>query len=66
MLIYGKSNITLAHSRVDILKCPEKGFYNQGADPIGSWARITNDHYGEVTTIEVTTTEETESTSTSN
>lgn len=70
MLIYGKSNITLAHQRVDVLKCPEKGYFSQGAGAVGEWARITNDHYGEVTTyettIEVTTTEETESTSTSN
>lgn len=66
MLIYGKSNITLAHQRVDVLKCPEKGYFSQGAAAVGEWARITNDHYGEVTTIETTIETTTESTTTSN
>lgn len=66
MLIYGKSNITLAHSRVNVLTCPEKGFYNKGADPIGSWATITNDHYGEVTTTQLVAEEETETTTIAN
>lgn len=54
MDIYGKSSITLAHKRVDVLKCPEKGFRSQGYSPV--WATITNEHYGEATT---TTTEAT-------
>lgn len=64
MRIYGKSNITLAHLRVDTAKCPEKGFYSEGADRV--WATVTNDHYGEVTTIAPPTTEDNQDTTTSN
>lgn len=56
MLLYGKSNITLAHKRVDVLKCAETGFYKDGASPV--WATIANNNYGETTTLESTTKEE--------
>lgn len=52
-LIYGKSCITLAHIRVDTKNCPETGFYSRGAGAM--YTTITNDHYGEVTTITTTT-----------
>lgn len=51
MWIYGKSNITLAKNRVDFIKCAETGFYKQGASAVSSSAVITNNHYGEVTTL---------------
>ncbi len=56
MLLYGKSNITLAHKRVDVLKCAEKGFFKDGTAPV--WETITNNNYGETTTLESTTKEE--------
>ena len=56
MKLYGKSSITLARTRVDVLKCQEYGFYADGDAPV--WATITNDHYGEVTTLPVEETEE--------
>lgn len=49
-LIYGKSSITLAQDRVDILNCNEYGFYSETLTP--TWAVIHNDAYGEVTTYE--------------
>lgn len=49
MRIYGKSNITLAHLRVNTAKCAEKGFYSEGASRVHS--TIKNEHYGEVTTL---------------
>ena len=58
MLIYKKSSITLAHKRVDTAKCAETGFYEQGASPV--WATITNNNYGEVTTLPTTEKEEDE------
>lgn len=48
MKIYGKSNITLAHTRVDTARCREKGFRSEGVAPVG--ATIRNESYGEVTT----------------
>lgn len=53
MRIYGKSNITLAHIRVDTKNCPNTGFYSEGAGAMSTV--ITNDHYGEVTTQPTTT-----------
>lgn len=50
MKIYGKSNITLAHTRVDTAKCAEKGFYKDGSPAVS--ATVTNYNYGEVTTQE--------------
>lgn len=58
MLIYGKSAITLARTRVDFIKCTETGYYKEGASPV--YAVIYNSHYGEPTTLEPSTTEETE------
>ena len=55
-IIYGKSNITLAHIRPDTAKCPEKGFYSEGSRAMSS--TITNNHYGEVTVVETTTKKE--------
>ena len=55
-IIYGKSNITLAHIRPDSAKCPERGFYSEGAGRM--YATITNNHYGEVTVVETTTKKE--------
>lgn len=49
MKIYGKSSITLARTRVDVLNCAEEGFYKDGASPVT--AVIYNEHYGEVTTL---------------
>lgn len=60
-LIYGKSNITLAHTRVDVLKCALKGFRSEGAP--ATTATITNTAYGEATTLKETTTEKKETTS---
>jgi len=54
-IIYGKSSITLAHNRVDTAKCPEKGFYSDGDGAMGSYYMITNENYGEVTTVTTTT-----------
>ena len=54
-IIYGKSNITLAHIRPDTAKCPEQGFYSEGASPMSSMYTIINTHYGEETTVTTTT-----------
>lgn len=59
MRIYGQSNITLAHVRVDTKRCPTAGFYSQGSPAMST--TIANDHYGEVTT-QPTTTKKAEST----
>lgn len=66
MLIYGKSNITLAHTRVDVLRCAERGFYANGDSPIDSYATINNDHYGEVTTTQLVSQKDEEESTTSN
>ena len=55
-ILYGKSSITLAHNRVDIAKCPEKGFYKDGDSAIPSYNIITNKNYGEVTNVTTSTT----------
>lgn len=64
MRIYAQSNITLARTRVDVLKCRETGFFSQGYAPVT--ATIINNHYGEVTTlpVEETTQQEENSTTT--
>lgn len=54
--LYGKSSITLARTRVDVLKCRESGFIKDGYGPVG--ATIMNEHYGEASTLPETTTEE--------
>lgn len=64
MRIYRESNITLAHIRVDTKRCPEIGFYSEGAGAMST--TITNDHYGEVTTQPTTTKKSNTSTTTSN
>lgn len=51
--LYGKSSITLARLRVDVLNCAEKGFKSEGAAAVS--ATITNNNYGEVTTLPPTT-----------
>ena len=56
MLVYGKSNIVLAKTRVDVIKCAEYGFYSEGDRPVT--ATIKNQHYGEVTTLPTTTQKE--------
>lgn len=58
MRLYAQSSITLARTRVDVLKCRETGFFSQGYGPVS--ATIINNHYGEVTTLpaEETTQEE--------
>ncbi len=58
MRLYGKSSITLARTRVDVLKCRETGYYSQGSSPV--YATIINEHYGEVTTLPIEETEESE------
>lgn len=58
MKLYGESSITLARTRVDVLKCRETGFFSQGYAPVS--ATIINNNYGEATTLpaEESTTEE--------
>ncbi len=51
MRLYAQSSITLARTRVDVLKCRETGFFSQGYGPVS--ATIINNHYGEVTTLPV-------------
>lgn len=51
MQLYAQSSITLARTRVDVLKCRETGFFSQGYGPVS--ATIINNHYGEVTTLPV-------------
>lgn len=48
MDIYGKSNITLARTRVDYINCRESGFYSETGYAVQ--ATYTNENYGEVTT----------------
>lgn len=55
-LIYGKSPITLARTRVDFINCVETGYFSEGAPAVS--AVIYNEHYGEPTTLEQTTEEE--------
>lgn len=56
MDIYGKSNITLARTRVDYIACREQGFYSEGSYPTSE--TYINEHYGEVTTRPAETTTE--------
>lgn len=56
MLIYGKSNIVLAKTRVDVINCAEYGFYSEGDRAVT--ATIKNQNYGEVTTLPTTTKKE--------
>lgn len=56
-LLYGKSSITLAHERVDVLRCPEDGFFKETQVPV--YSTITNNSYGEVTVFELPTKEST-------
>ncbi|MBR0413198.1 MAG: LCP family protein [Eubacterium sp.] len=55
-IIYGKSNITLAHVRPDTANCPDEGFRSEG--DIAMYNVIYNNNYGETTKIETTTKEE--------
>lgn len=59
-LLYGKSSITLAEKRVDILKCELYGFYDESLVPC--YAVLYNNSYGEATTYESTTEEDTQTT----
>lgn len=59
-LLYGKSSITLAEKRVDILKCNLYGFYDESLVPC--YAVLYNNSYGEATTYESTTEEDTQTT----
>ncbi len=61
MKIYGKSNITLARTRVDVINCAEEGFFKEGAPAVT--ATIMNEHYGEVTTLPAKEESEEEETS---
>ena len=55
-LLYGKSNIILAQTRVDVVNCENYGYYSEGSYPVT--ATIYNDAYGEATTYEPVTEEE--------
>lgn len=55
-MLYGKSSVTLAQQRVDILRCNLYGFYEESLIPC--YAIINNLSYGEATTYELTTEEE--------
>lgn len=57
-MIYDKSPITLARTRVDYINCAETGYYSEGAP--ATWSTIPNENYGEVTTFTTTTKESTE------
>lgn len=52
MMLYGKSSITLAQNRVDVINCEEKGFYKDTGSCVSS--TLYNEHYGELTTLEST------------
>lgn len=55
-MLYGKSSVTLAQQRVDILRCNLYGFYEENLIPC--YSVINNLSYGEATTYELTTEEE--------
>lgn len=57
MKVYGKSNIILAKTRVDVINCAENGFRSEGAPAVREI--IINEHYGEATTQEPKTEDET-------
>ncbi|MCM1285433.1 MAG: LCP family protein [Acetobacter sp.] len=55
-LLYGQTNITLAQTRVDVVKCENYGFYSEGSAPVT--ATIYNDAYQMPTTYEELAEEE--------
>ncbi len=50
-VLYGKSNITLAQTRVDFVNCTPQGFRSQGASAVS--ATIINENYGVVSTTQI-------------
>lgn len=56
-LLYGQTNITLAQTRVDVIRCEDYGFYSEGSAPVT--ATIYNDAYQMPTTYEAVTEEDT-------
>lgn len=56
-VLYGKSSITLAKTRVDVLKCKEKGFYDEGSSPVTATLDNTA-AYGEVSTTSIKSDDE--------
>ena len=65
-IIYGESNVTLAHIRPNTATCPEEGFFEDGDAPMDMQFTTTNTHYGEVTVVETTTKKHKNKTTTSN
>ena len=63
-MLYGKSSITLARTRVDVIKCRESGYMSDGYGPVG--ATIINEHYGEASTLPETTSDESDDSSSNN
>ncbi len=63
-MLYGKSSITLARTRVDVIRCRESGYMSDGYGPVG--ATIMNEHYGEVSTLPTTQADEEDETSSNN
>ena len=63
-MLYGKSSITLARTRVDVIKCRESGYMSDGYGPVG--ATIMNEHYGEASTPPETPAEESDDSSSKN
>lgn len=59
-LIYGKASVVLAQRRVDIINCDLYGFYEETLVPC--YAVIYNNSYGEPTTYEAVTEEDTQTT----
>lgn len=56
-VLYGKSSITLAKTRVDVLKCKEKGFFDEGSSPVTATLDNTA-AYGEVSTTSIKSDDE--------
>ncbi len=63
-MLYGKSSITLARTRVDVIRCRESGYMSDGYGPVG--ATIMNEHYGEVSTLPTTQADEEDEPSSTN
>ena len=63
-MLYGKSSITLARTRVDVIRCRESGYMSDGYGPVG--ATIMNEHYGEVSTLPTTQADEEDENSSTN
>ncbi len=61
-IIYGESNITLAHIRPNTATCPEEGFFEDGDAAMDLQYTISNTNYGEVTVVETTTKKHKETT----